>query len=304
MAEFSISEDVIQENIPNDDTSIFLPEGSHVISNDSLPVVILTEDTSMLQGREILLSHNDTMLSDNLHKHQVNIIDLNLISHSDSNQSTLNQLNFDSLLPTQVEESQTPIATQSTVSGEILKQSSDNQKLVSYTIFRPNEEAIFTAERCQEDTVKQGNRPPKLCQEDTVKQGNRPPKPCKKDTVRQGNSPPKRNQTKQTKMTKKTKKKGKTDVHDAVGSANYTQLLNNVNENLLSENSPVHDSGKKPSTIKNTVFHGLKGKPTGMGAVFKSKKTSNIFENLEQFAREGQKEIAVPSASKWRWCFY
>ncbi|XP_076110926.1 uncharacterized protein LOC143079462 [Mytilus galloprovincialis] len=297
MAEFPISEDVIQENIPNDDTSIFLPEGSHVISNDSLPVVILTEDTSMLQGREILLSHNDTMLSDNLHKHQVNIIDLNLISHSDSNQSTLNQLNFDSLLPTQVEESQTPIATQSTVSGEILKQSSDNQKLVSYTIFRPNEEAIFTAERCQEDTVKQANRPPKLCQEYTVKQGNRPPKPCKKDTVRQGNSPPKRNQTKQTKMTKKTKKKGKTDVHDAVGSANYTQLLNNVNENLLSENSPVHDSGKKPSTIKNTVFHGLKGKPTGMGAVFKSKKTSNIFENLEQFAREGQKEIAVPSAS-------
>ncbi|CAC5409180.1 KRAB [Mytilus coruscus] len=258
MAEFPVTQDVIQENVPNDDTSIFLPEGSRVISDDSLPVVILAEDTGIIQGREILLQHTDTISSDDLRKPQINIIDLNLISHSEDNQLTSNQLNFDGLLPNQVEESQTPIAIQSTVSGKILKQSSDSQKLVSYTIFCPNEEAIFTAEPCQEDTVRQGKRPI-----------NR----------------------------NLTKKKGNTDVNEAVGSANYTQLLNNVNKHLLSTNSLADGNGQKPSTIKNTVFHGLKSKPTGMGAVFKSKKSSNLFENLEQFAREGEKEMPVPSAS-------
>ncbi|XP_052061303.1 uncharacterized protein LOC127701472 [Mytilus californianus] len=257
MAEFPVTQDVIQENVPYDD-SIFLPEGSHVISDDSLPVVILAEDTGLIQGREILQQHTHTMSSDDLRKPQINIIDLNLISHSEDNQLTSNQLNFDGLLPNQVEESQIPIAIQSTVSGKILKQSSDSQKLVSYTIFCPNEEAIFTAEPCEEDTVRQGNRP------------------TNKNL---------------------TKMKGNTDVNEAVGSANYTQLLNNVNEHLLSTNSLADGNGQKPSTIKNTVFNGLKSKPTGMGAVFKSKKTSNLFENLEQFAREGEKEMSVPSAS-------
>jgi hypothetical protein len=60
----------------------------------------------------------------------------------------------------------------------------------------------------------------------------------------------------------------------------------------MTAHEEVNTNNGKNLQKSGPIFYGLKRKPVNMGHIFKNKKSRNLFDNLQAFAENNEKEMS------------